>query len=91
MWGVVRGVLRVDATGTVETQDLPAAGDLSTWVWDKYRLESGLSGKLDCSVGSIEASRNTRTLIAEFSRRETVATDTRTNRRSRGLGALRFG
>jgi hypothetical protein len=72
---VVADGVRIQDTGTVETQDLPAAGDLSDWVWDQYRLETNLAGKLGFSVGAIEASRNTRTLIAEFSRSKTVATD----------------
>lgn len=67
--------VRVEATGTVGDQEVPKAGDLSTWAWDQYRLESNLSGKLGFNVGSVEASRNARTLIAEFSRSKTVATD----------------
>jgi hypothetical protein len=65
--------LRVPETGTVE--NVPKAGDLSDWAWDQYRLESGLSGKLGFGVASIEASYNTRTLVAEFSRSKTIATD----------------
>jgi hypothetical protein len=65
--------LRVPETGTVE--DVPEAKDLSDWDWEHYHLESGLSGKLGFSLGSIEASYNTRTLIAEFSRSKTIATD----------------
>jgi len=65
--------VHVEPTGTVETQDLPAASELSDWVWDQYHLESGISGKLGFSVGSIEASYDTRTLIAEFSRSKTIA------------------
>lgn len=69
------GGVRVPETGSVKSQDVPAAGDLSDWVWDQYRLESDLSGKLGFGVASIEASYNTRTLIAEFSRSKTIATD----------------
>jgi hypothetical protein len=47
-------------------KDVPAAEDLSTWVWDQYRLESDLSGQLGFSIGTLEASRDTRTLIACF-------------------------
>jgi hypothetical protein len=65
--------LRVPETGPVE--NVPKAGDLSDWVWDQYHLESGLSGKLGFGVASIEASYNTRTLVAEFSRSKTIATD----------------
>jgi len=65
--------LRVPKTGTVEK--VPKAADLSDWVWDQYHLESGLSGKLGFGVASIEASYNTRTLIAEFSRSKTIAAD----------------
>lgn len=67
--------VRVESTGTIPAQDVPTAGELNTWVWDQYRLESGISGKLGFSVGSVEASRNTVTLIAEFSRSKTAATD----------------
>ena len=66
--------VRIQAIGSDEPQDLPAAGDLSDWMWDQYRLESGIAGKLGFTVGSIEASRNARTLVAEFSRSKTVAT-----------------
>jgi hypothetical protein len=61
-------------------QDMPAAGDLSSWLWDQYRLESTLSGKLGFSIGGIDASRNSRTLIAEFARSTTVTTGTTTAR-----------
>jgi hypothetical protein len=54
---------------------VPDPGDLSDWSWDQYHLESGLSGKLGFGVASIEASYNTRTLIAEFSRSKTIAAD----------------
>jgi hypothetical protein len=72
---VEAGGVRVPETGTVEAQNVPEAGELTDWVWDQYRLESGLSGKLGFGVASIEASRNTRTLIAEFSRSKTIAAD----------------
>jgi hypothetical protein len=62
----------VTAAGAVEESDLPAAADLATWVWDQYRLETTVAGKLGFSVGSVDASRNGRTLIAEFSRSKTV-------------------
>ena len=65
--------LRVPETGTVE--NVPEPGDLSDWTWDQYNLESGLSGKLGFAVASIEASYNTRTLVAEFSRSKTIAAD----------------
>ncbi len=67
--------VRIEATSTVGDQEVPQAGDLSTWSWDQYRLESSLSGKLGFNVGSGEASRNARTLITEFSRSKTVAID----------------
>ncbi len=67
--------VQIEATNTVRDQEVPKAGDLSTWAWDQYRLESNLSGKLGFNVGSVEASRNARTLIAEFSRSKVVATD----------------
>ncbi len=65
--------LRVPEMGTVE--NVPKAGELSDWVWDQYHLESNLSGKLGFGVASIEASYNTRTLVAEFSRSKTIAAD----------------
>jgi len=67
--------LQVPETGTIDPTNVPEAKDLSDWVWDQYRLESGLSGKLGFGVGSIEASYNTRTLVAEFSRSKTIAAD----------------
>jgi hypothetical protein len=65
--------LRVPETSPVD--NVPKAEELSDWVWDQYHLESGLSGKLGFGVASIEASYNTQTLIAEFSRSKTIATD----------------
>jgi hypothetical protein len=65
--------LRVPETGTID--NVPKAEELSDWVWDQYSLEAGLSGKLGFGVASLEASYNTRTLVAEFSRSKTIAAD----------------
>ena len=52
--------------------DTPAAADLDDWAWDQYRLESNLAGQLGSNIGSLDASRQGRTLIAEYSRSKLV-------------------
>ena len=74
---VVADGRRVLETGTVG--EVPKAEDLDEWVWTQYNLESGLSGKLGFSLASIEASYNTRTLVAEFSRSKTIAANGKNN------------
>jgi hypothetical protein len=67
--------VQIEATSTVNEQEVPAAKDLSSWSWDQYRLESNLSGKLGFNVGAVEGARNARTLITEFSRSKAVASN----------------
>ena len=50
----------------------PTVGDLSTWSWQESEMSTDFAVKLGFAVGSVSASVQSRTLIAEFSRSTTI-------------------
>jgi hypothetical protein len=63
----------VAATPQVPAEQVPTPADLDSWRWEQHRLETDLAGSLGFSVGMGKGSRNSRTLVAEFSRSKAVA------------------
>jgi hypothetical protein len=61
-------------TGKVK---IPTVDELSDWNWQQTEMSSDLAIKLGFAVGSVSASAQNRTLIAEFSRTATVEQDGR--------------
>jgi hypothetical protein len=63
---------RVRAKAPKKKPAIPGVDDLGAWRWQQTEMSSNLAVKLGFAVGSVSASTQSRTLIAEFSRSATV-------------------
>lgn len=64
---------------------VPEPSELGVWQWDQYQLEGSTAAKLGLAVASAHVDHKSRYLVAEFSRSQTVPTES--GRRRYGVSA----
>ena len=69
------GPFKLNAIPAVEPGAVPSANDLSAWEWDQHQLDSDVAAELGFSFATGRAGRQSRTVIAEFSRSRTISTN----------------